>query len=157
VTGVIPAGSFSGNYPGAVTLNNGANVFDGTFTGNGSALTSLNAGQLTTGTVPNAALGNAWQTGGNSGTSPNTNFLGTADNQPLELRVNQSRAFRLEPGTNTFSAVGAPNVIGGAPNNFVDGGVIGATIAGGGAVNMTGYLPGPSSNLFLPNAPRRGD
>ena len=146
VTGVVPAGSLSGSYPGAVTFNNGANVFDGTFNGNGSGLTALNASQLASGTVPSAALGNAWQIGGNSGTSPDTNFLGTADNQPLELRVNESRAFRLEPGNNTNSVIGAPNVVGGAPNNGVDNGVYGATIAGGGAVNMTGYLPGPSSN-----------
>ena len=143
VTGLIPSGSLSGTYPGAVTFNNSANVI----AGNGAGLTSLNASQLTSGTVPAAALGNAWQTGGNSGTSPtNGNFLGTTDNQPLELRVNQLRALRLEPGTNTFSAVGAPNVIGGAPNNFVDGNVVGATIAGGGAVNMTGFMAGPSSN-----------
>jgi len=116
------------------------------FSGNGAGLTALNASQLTGGTVPAAALGNAWQTGGNSGTSSDTNFLGTADNQPLELHVNQSRAFRLEPGNNTNSVVGAPNVIGGAPINFVDGNIYGATIAGGGAANMTGFMPGPSSN-----------
>ena len=47
--------------------------------------------------VPAAALGNAWKTGGNSGTSPtNGNFLGTADNQPLELAVNGQRALRIE-------------------------------------------------------------
>lgn len=146
VTGVVPAGSLSGSYPGVVTFNNGANVFDGTFNGNGNGLTSLNASQLTSGTVPAAALGNAWQTGGNSGTVPGTNFLGTLDNQPLELWVSQARALRLEPGNNTNSVVGAPNVVGGASINFVDGNIYGATIAGGGAVNMTGYLPGPSSN-----------
>ena len=146
VTGLIPSGSLSGSYPGAVTFGNGANVFDGTFNGNGSGVTSLNASELTSGTVPAAALGNAWQTGGNTGTSPNTNFLGTTDNQPVELRVNQFRAFRLEPGNNTNAVVGAPNVIGGAPINFVDGNIYGATIAGGGAVNMTGFMPGPSSN-----------
>ena len=42
VTGLIPAGSLSGTYPGAVTFNNGANVF----AGNGAGLTSLNASQL---------------------------------------------------------------------------------------------------------------
>ena len=122
VTGVIPAGSLSGSYPGAVTFNNSANVF----AGNGAGLTSLNAGQLTGGTVPAAALGNAWQTGGNAGTAPGTNFLGTMDNQPLEIHVNGQRAFRLEPTTN------APNVVGGWSNNFTAPGVVLATISGGG-------------------------
>ncbi len=142
VSGVVPASGLSGTYPGAVTLNNPANVF----AGNGTALT-LNAGQLTNGILPPSALANAWQIGGNIGTSPvNNNYIGTADNQPLELRVNQSRAYRWEPGTNVASVVGAPNVVGGAPVNVVDGGIYGATIAGGGALNMTGFMPGLSSN-----------
>ncbi len=141
VTGVVPAGSLSGSYPGAVTFNNGANVFDGTFSGNGTGLTSLNASQLTGGTVPAAALGNAWGIGGNTGTSPtNGNYLGTMDNQPLELRVNGQRALRIEPNTN-----GAPNMIGGAPINYVDPGIVGATIAGGGVVAGNFYL-GVGSN-----------
>ena len=35
---------------------------------------------------------------------------------------------------------GAPNVIAGSPNNFVAGGVVGATISGGGATNYFGYV-----------------
>ena len=35
---------------------------------------------------------------------------------------------------------GAPNLIGGSPNNFVAGGVIGATIGGGGATNLYGFV-----------------
>jgi hypothetical protein len=97
-------------------------------------------------TLGGLGAANFWKTIGNNGTIPGTNFLGTTDTQPLEVWVNQARALRLEPGINTNSIIGAPNVIGGAPINFVDPGIIGATIAGGGAVNMTGYLPGPSSN-----------
>jgi hypothetical protein len=134
VTGVIPSGSLSGTYPGAVTLNNAAN----SFTGSGAGLTSLNASQLTSGTVPSAALGNAWRTVGNSGTSPtNGNFLGTTDNQPMELWVNAARAFRLEPSSNSNNR-GAPNVIGGSPFNYVASGVGGGTIAGGGSTNYFG-------------------
>ena len=36
------------------------------------------------------------------------------------------------------NASGAPNLIGGSPVNFVSGGVVGATIAGGGAINYAG-------------------
>ena len=41
--------------------------------------------------------------------------------------------FRIQPNTN-----GAPNLIGGAQYNFVATGIIGATIAGGGATNYSG-------------------
>jgi hypothetical protein len=68
-----------------------------------------------------------WQVGGNSNTAPGTHFLGTTDNQPLELKVNGQRGLRLEP-----AAGGPPNVIGGAGENRAANGVFGATIAGGG-------------------------
>ncbi len=69
-----------------------------------------------------------WKLGGNSGTAPGVNFLGTTDNQALELKVNGARALRLEPNANN-----EPSLIGGAPNNFIASGVRGATIAGGGS------------------------
>jgi hypothetical protein len=70
-----------------------------------------------------------WKLGGNSGTTPGTHFLGTMDNQALELKVNGMRALRLVP-----TATGSPNVLGGSPANFVASGVAGATIAGGGGL-----------------------
>jgi hypothetical protein len=72
---------------------------------------------------------NFWQTTGNIGTTAGVNFLGTIDDQPLELWVNDGRAFRLEPGG------GTPNVIGGGgnPGNSVDISVVGAFIGGGSA------------------------
>jgi hypothetical protein len=63
------------------------------------------------------------------------NYVGTGENQPLELHVNGARALRLEPDA---SISGAPNVIGGSSNNIVDAGVVGAFIGGGGAGNLGG-------------------
>jgi hypothetical protein len=71
-----------------------------------------------------------WSTLGNPGTTPATNFLGTTDNQPLELRVNNQRVMRYEPNT-----VG-PNIVGGYLSNSVAAGVSTATIAGGGEVGL---------------------
>ncbi len=70
--------------------------------------------------------GNAryWALGGNIGTSPD-NFLGTSDNQAMEVRVNGGRALRLEPGA-------SPNIIGGYATNRATVGVIGAAVGGGG-------------------------
>jgi hypothetical protein len=263
LSGVLPSASLAGIYGGAVTLNNAANAFSG----NGSALTSLNASELTSGTVPDARLGpnvsllgptiesaeitdgtivdadisgsakiadtklatietigkvadsalsgnvsllgqaidsaeiadgaivnadisggaaiadsklatiatagkvansalstsvsllgqtiesaeiadgtiaagdvNAasfnttfWRTAGNSSTTAGVNFLGTTDDEPLELKVNGLRAFRLEPNAEI-----APNIIGGASVNWVAPDVVGATIGGGGTLNYLG-------------------
>jgi len=122
--GNVVSGGITGTYGNAVTFNNAAN----SFTGNGSGLTGVNAA-----TLNGLGAGNFWQTTGNAGTTPGVNFVGTADNQPLELHVNGARALRLEPNTN-----GAPNMIGGSSINFVSNGVVGATIGGGGALNYSG-------------------
>jgi len=126
-----------GVYGNAVTFNNPANNINGTLTGNGAGLTSLNASQLTSGTVPDARLAanvartnQVWLLGGNAGTTAGTHFLGTTDDEPLELKVNGQRGLRIEPNTN-----GAPNIIGGSSGNVVDAGVVGAFIGGGGATS----------------------
>jgi hypothetical protein len=69
-----------------------------------------------------------WSLTGNGGTTPGSNFLGTTDNQPLEIRVNGYRVMRYEWSSR-------PNIIGGHWDNTIAG--FGATIAGGG---------GPTSN-----------
>ncbi|MCX6903063.1 MAG: hypothetical protein NTW03_06215 [Verrucomicrobia bacterium] len=89
---------------------------------NGSSLSWTNAG----------SAANAWQIGGNSGTTPGTNYLGTADSQPMELKVNSQRALLLEADP----ASPAVNVIGGCADNFAGGGAYGVAIAGGGEPTM---------------------
>ena len=69
-----------------------------------------------------------WKQGGNSGTNPAVEFVGTTDSTALELRVGGLRALRLEPGQQ-------PNIIGGTSSNAVTTGVTGATI-GGGELNL---------------------
>jgi hypothetical protein len=108
----------------AVTLAAGANV---TLTPSGN--------QITLGvTLPPSG----WSLGGNSGTDPSVNYLGTSDHTPLELRVNGDRVLRLEPASRSsgggviFSSTWSANVIGGYSANHLGLGVIGATIAGGG-------------------------
>ncbi len=99
----------------------------------GSPFVPLGRQELTPGPYALFALngsdgsGGAWLVAGNASTNPGTNFLGTTDDQPLELHVNGVRALRLEPNATS------PNVIAGHPANRVDQGVHGATISGGGA------------------------
>jgi len=75
---------------------------------------------------PYSLGGDFWKLTGNAGTSPPTNFLGTTDDTPLELWVNNLRAFRLEPAS-------SPNIIAGYYGNNISSGLRGATISGGGA------------------------
>jgi hypothetical protein len=123
LTGTLPSGAFAGNYTEKLTLGNVSNVFMGTYYGDGSNLTNLGAGNL-------------WRLSGNSGTAPGPNFVGTIDNQALELRVNSGRALRLEPHSSS------PNLIGGFGGNFVSGGIFGAVVAGGGGSGSTNRVKG---------------
>jgi hypothetical protein len=127
LVGSIPSADFSGTYGDPVTLSSPFN----TYSGNGANLSNVNASLLA-----GLAASAFWQTGGNAGTTGGANFLGTTDDQPLEMHVNSQRALRLEPDT---TGSGSPNVIGGSPNNFMDAGdVIGGFIGGGGAVDYNG-------------------
>ncbi len=74
--------------------------------------------------------GTYWALGGNGGTTAGADFLGTSDNQALDLRVNNGRALRLEPNPTS------PNVIGGHSLNGVTDGAAGATIGGGGETGL---------------------
>jgi hypothetical protein len=89
-----------------------------------------------------------WGLSGNAGTNSTTQFIGTTDAQPLELRTQNVRSLRIEPST--LLSGGIPlttNMIAGSTGNMVTAGVRGATIAGGGT---------PTSSAdpdFLPQGP----
>jgi len=138
--------------PGAITSEQiaagavqAAHIAAGAVDSTRLAAGAVGASQLATNAVTSASIANGsvaledlnstvlsdtfWRQNGNAGTTPGTYFLGTTDNQPLELKVNGQRGFRLEPNDTQ-----APNVVGGAAVNFVSPGVVGATIGGGGVV-----------------------
>lgn len=95
-----------------------------------------------------ALAGVCWDTEGNSGTNPDTDFLGTVDAQPLVFRTRNAQSLRIEPSVQLFN--GAPittNIIAGSTANFVQAGVRGAKIGGGGAPL------GDSDPVFLNEAP----
>jgi hypothetical protein len=124
-SGTLPASpSFSGTVTANAFSGNGANVANV----NATALNGLNAADF-------------WQLGGND-VAPGQ-FLGSANNEPVELWANGARVLRLEPGGVSASLAngiptGAPNLIGGSSVNFVESGVVGATIGGGGATDYGG-------------------
>jgi len=122
---LVSGGLLAGTYGKAFTFSNSANSFSGSFSGNGAGVSNVNA--LTLGGIGSNGF---WRTTGNVGTTPGVNFLGTADNQPLAIRVNGATALRIEPTAT------APNIIGGL-NSFlptvVGANVRGAVVAGGNA------------------------
>ena len=84
---------------------------------------------LTGADVNESTLAGLWKLGGNAGTT-SSHFLGTTDNKPLNLRVNNARGLRLEPASDGTNQ--SPNVIGGIADNQVTPGVHSAAIGGGG-------------------------
>jgi hypothetical protein len=67
-----------------------------------------------------------WRTSGNSETTAGIHFLGTTDDEPLEIKVNNQRVMRFEPNSSNL-----PNIIGGDPANSVTSGSSGVVIGGG--------------------------
>src|SRR4051794_8635186 len=136
--------------PSAVTLSklaansvNGSKVVNGSLTGADLQNGSLTAAKLaaavrlpqgcTSGQLAKSSGAGSWSCGGpdwalagNSGTNPATDFLGTTDNQPLNIDVNSQRALRLEPTASN------PNLIGGVSRHSVHARGGGAAVPGGG-------------------------
>ena len=113
--------------------NNAVNsnkIANGSILGLDVANDTLTGAQIDESTLTGVPAANAWSLSGNGGTTA-ANFLGTTDNQPLDVRVNDARALRLEPASDLGSNP-APNVIGGSADNSVTPGVFSATIGGGG-------------------------
>jgi hypothetical protein len=78
-----------------------------------------------------------WKVGGNAGTS--TDFIGTTDDQPFDIKVNNVRVMRYRLLTDASGFyTNAPNVVGGSSVNTTLTTVVGVTIAGGGANNSLG-------------------
>jgi hypothetical protein len=120
VTGALPAAQLTGTVPDGVLS---ANV---TLLGPTIEAAEVDAPTFNT---------TFWRTAGNACTTPGAHFMGTSDNQRVELRVNNARALPLEP-----AASGSINVVGGFAGNHAAAGVLGATIGGGGAGNWFGLV-----------------
>lgn len=127
ISGTISSSSIANGSIGSNQLNDGAalaELLDDDGAGSGLDADLLDGLQASA----------FWQLGGNGGTIPSTHFLGTTDNQPLEIKVNDLRALRLEPHATS------PNVIGGFNGNFVSPGFFGSTIGGGGFPNFSNAI-----------------
>ena len=114
----------SPNFSGTVTAAG--------FAGNGSGLLAVDASLL--GGLPATSF---WQTTGNVGTTAGVNFVGTTDDQALDLDSYGNRGLQLQYVSRStafpfLSSTTGMNVLGGYWGNSISANVIGATIGGGG-------------------------
>ena len=116
--------------PNAGTAATANGVVAGSVGTAGLAVGAVDSSRIADGTIgiadlsPTVLSNTFWRLGGNAGTAPGSQFLGTTDNQALELRVGGTRALRIEP-----QAGDLPNWLGGATNNAIA--ARSATILGG--------------------------
>jgi len=114
--------------------------------GDGTVTVTPNGNTITLGASPGAG---GWSLTGNANTTPGVNFLGTTDDEPLELWANNSRALRLEYSGYfngiTKQSTTSINLIGGYGGNQTLNGSVGVTIAGGGYYD-SGLLGGDHPN-----------
>ena len=103
---------------------------------NGYVLSTNGNGTLSW--VAAGGAGSSWLLAGNAGTVPGTHFVGTIDDQALELHVNSTRALRLEPNATS------PNIIGGHSENSISTGHYGGTISGGGVSGLPNTISASS-------------
>ena len=75
-------------------------------------------GANVTGILTSGGGGNGWSLTGNAGTTPGTDFLGTTDNEAIEVHVDGMRGMRVEPTINDANHTGIVNVVNGASVNF---------------------------------------
>ena len=132
-------GLSGGGTEGSVTLSANVDYLQRRVSGTcpaGSSIRVVQAdGTVICETDDTGVSGSFWSLAGNAGTTPGTHFLGTTDNNALELKVNSARALRLEPTELT------PNLIGGYLGNSADAGTAGVVIGGGG--NQGGIVRWP--------------
>lgn len=90
------------------------------------------AGLTLTGTAFGVAFGGTGAAATASRSDHGHTFIGTTNKLPAQIIVNSASVFRLAPAETVGAFSGPINLIGGAPQNNVTAGIVGATIAGGG-------------------------
>lgn len=116
---------------------------DTTYTAGPGLLLSGNAFLVNTNYLAASGFGQFWGFRGNTGTDPGLGyFIGTRDDQPLEVRVNNQRVARFEPRPVS------PNVVLGEGSNLAGAGAEGATVSGGGQADISGNLRNLAAGNF---------
>jgi hypothetical protein len=143
--GRLPSSVFSGNYSNYVNFPNSTNTFTGIFSGNGSNLTSLNAANVSSGTLDDARLsGNVAFLNRNPQTFSGANTFSAASTFNGTATFGNTAAFNgastfansiTSSGANTFTGVNTfTNLANTFNGNFFGNGMVGWT-----ATNSTAF------------------
>jgi len=143
VAGSVTAAGFAGDGAGITNLGSSSlaagsvtsdKIATNAVTGDKLAADSVTGDNVVDGTISSDDFVNNsfWTTEGNGGTVAGTHFIGTTDDQPFEIRVNNVRAVLVTP-TN-----GAVNIILGAAQNAISNNTVGASILGGSNSTIAG-------------------
>jgi hypothetical protein len=123
-SGTVPSGQLSGVYTNVVDILNPTNAFfgmafqGGNFSGNGAGLTSLNASQISSGTIPLAQLPGAVLTNNQTGVTLNGTFNGNGGGL---TNLNGANLTGTIPASQLGGVVGVANGGTGSDlQNFVD-------------------------------------
>jgi trimeric autotransporter adhesin len=156
LTGTLPSAQLSGTYSSAVTFNNAGN----SFTGGGVGLTSLDANNLSTGTVPDARLAaNVARLNTGATFSGNVEALGDLKGRRLNVGTNHLLTGNLATigGGDHNTNQGTYATIGGGTYNTIQTNAHDGTI-GGGYYNIiqpqadNGTIGGGRANTLETNA-----
>lgn len=95
------------------------------------------------------SAGSGWGINGNLGTTPGTNFIGTTDDVPLELRVNNTQAIKITSGSGLVAAT--HNVLIGNNTNNITTDVSSSTILNGtnNLIKSTSSLQVPRNSIII--------
>jgi len=139
--------------PNAGTAVSASAVATGSVSSASIQMGTITGSNLNLGSVSNALGGSFWTLGGNAGTVPGVNFLGTTDNQPLQLRSGNEPGLQLQSVSASLGASSSSsmNLVGGYWGNTVLSNAIGATIAGGGVAGRLGTYRYTSPNTVNGN------
>jgi hypothetical protein len=136
--GTLPASQLSGS------ILNGNLPVSPSFSG-------VNVSNVNALTLNGLSSAGFWQLGGNN-VSPGQ-FLGSTNNQPVEIWTGGQRAVRFELGSGGGTS---PNIIGGSPGNSISGGAFGSVISGGyqnTSQSPQTFIGGGGSNIIQSNSP----
>jgi hypothetical protein len=127
------------------------------------SVASLTAGEgisITNGSGSISIASSGWGLSGNSGTTEDTNFIGTTDETDLYIKVNNVVVTRYQTANASFSQ----SIVSGYSANSITSTVYGSTIAGGGTINSPntiydnfGFIGGGVDNVIGSNSSTSDD
>jgi hypothetical protein len=156
LAGTVARTNTAQTFTGAMTFPNAANSFTGSFTGSGAALTSLNASNITTGSILDSLLSSNVAFKNAANTFTNTNVFSGPVSVGGPGIMNSYTKFQIN-GTAAANSWAGMYINGSDPASwpfygFATGGVVRAYLQYNGSTGATDYIQGAGSALTITNS-----